>query len=111
MGHGIGDTPMERTVLCYLEGRGNQWEGICLDFDIAVQGGSQEEVKELLQAAITDYLNYVFTLPESERPQLLNRKAPLVDRLRFAYHALRVALFSGRGGDKARHEYLLPCAA
>lgn len=102
---------MRRTLACYAEGKGNQYEAICLDLDIAIQGSSFTEVYEGLDAAIADYLEYVATLPAEEQKTLLNRRAPLVDRLRFVWHALLISLFHDGRNGKTRHEFLLPHAA
>ena len=83
---------MERTITCYAEGSGDQWEAICLDFDIAVQGGSFDEVYRGLQDSVALYLEHVSTLPEADRRRLLARRAPLRERLKFAYHAFRTGL-------------------
>ena len=45
-----------RSLRCYAEGRDGDWEAICLDLDIAVQGSSFEEVFRSLQEAISLYL-------------------------------------------------------
>ena len=35
---------MRKLLRCYAERHHGQWEAFCLDFDIAVQGSSFEEV-------------------------------------------------------------------
>ncbi|MGQ0675964.1 MAG: hypothetical protein ACT4N4_07765 [Rhodospirillales bacterium] len=102
---------MERTITCYAEGSGDRWEAICLDFDIAVQGGSFDDVYRGLRDSIALYLDHVATLPEADRRRLLARRAPLAERMKFAYHAFRTGLGFNGGGGKQRHEFLLPCAA
>jgi len=102
---------MERTITCYAEGSGSQWEAVCLDFDIAVQGGSFEEVYRGLQESVALYLEHLATLPEADRRRLMARRAPLGERLKFAYHAVRTGLGLNGAGGKQRHEFLLPCAA
>jgi predicted RNase H-like HicB family nuclease len=51
-----------RSLHCYAEGRNGDWEAICLDLDIAVQGGSFEEVFGSLREAISLYLESVADL-------------------------------------------------
>jgi hypothetical protein len=46
---------MSRTVLCFAQGREGRWEGICLDYDIAVAGRSFEEVRAVLTEAVRTY--------------------------------------------------------
>lgn len=96
------------TLRCYAEGRDDRWEALCLDLDIAVQGSSFEDVDKALREAVCDYVEYVSTLPEEDQKRLLNRKAPLRDRLRFLWYAL-LATINHDGGDTSRHEFMTPC--
>lgn len=98
-----------RTLHCYAEGRDGDWEAICLDLDIAVQGGSFEEVFRSLQQAISLYLETVTDLPPQEQRALLHRPAPFPVRLKFLTHALR-GLFAGSDGDRQRHQFTMPLA-
>lgn len=43
-------------LLCYAEGSGNAWEGICLDFDLVVQGTSAQDVMNKLEVAIKEII-------------------------------------------------------
>jgi predicted RNase H-like HicB family nuclease len=99
-----------RTLHCYAEGRNGEWEAICLDLDIALQGRSFEEVFASLQEAIALYLETVAALPPEERGTLLYRSAPLSVRLKFLTHAVR-GLFSDDGGHHQRHQFTMPLAA
>jgi predicted RNase H-like HicB family nuclease len=99
-----------KTLRCYAEGRDGDWEASCLDLDIAVQGGSFEEVFASLQEAISLYLETVADLPPNERTSLLDRPAPLNIRLKFLTHALR-GLFGGSAGDRQWHQFTMPLAA
>ena len=99
-----------RSLRCYAEGRDGDWEALCLDLDIAVQGRSFEEVFSSLQEAISLYLESVADLPPEERRDLLHRPAPFPVRFRFLAHALR-GLFPGSDGDRQRHQFTMPLAA
>jgi hypothetical protein len=99
-----------RTLHCYAEGRDGDWEAICLDLDIAVQGRSFEEVFGSLREAISLYLRTVADLPTDERPALLRRQAPFTVRLKFLAHATR-GLFADSYGDRQRHQFTMPLAA
>ena len=99
-----------RTLHCYAEGRDGEWEAICLDLDIAVQGRSFEEVFAALRDAIALYLETVADLRPQERRSLLYRNAPLAVRLKFVLHAVR-GLFSDRDGHSQRHQFTVPLAA
>jgi predicted RNase H-like HicB family nuclease len=99
-----------RTLHCYAEGRDGDWEAICLDLDIAVQGRSFEEVFGSLQEAISLYLGSVANLPADQRPGLLRRPAPFIVRLKFLARAAR-GLFADSEGDRQRHQFTMPLAA
>ena len=64
------------TFRCYAYGNGDRWHGICTDLDIAVDGGSYQEVKSSLGICIKMYLESISELPEGERRRLLVRRAP-----------------------------------
>ena len=99
-----------RSLRCYAEGRDGEWEAICLDLDIAVQGSSFEEVFSSLQQAISLYLASVTDLPPQEQRALLHRPAPFPVRFKFLTHALR-GLFADSDGDRRRHQFTMPLAA
>lgn len=96
-------------VHCYAEGQPGKWEAVCLDFDLAVQGGSFEEVYGSLSRSIDLYVEYVSTLPRKERAAFLARRAPLSLRLRFLWYAFRDLLSYGGAGGKQRAEYTATC--
>ena len=75
---------MNNTATCYAWGRPGEWEAICVDFDLAAQGESLEEVRREISDAIETYVSYVAELPEPERTRLLRRKAPLGLRVKLA---------------------------
>ena len=100
-----------RTLRCYAEGRGDQWEAVCLDLDIAVQGDSFEAVFGDMNEAIVLYLETLQDLPEADRVRLMGRHAPLNLQLKFLWYAVLAALPATRPSDKARAEFLVPCPA
>lgn len=73
-----------RKPTCYAWGKPGDWEALCVDYDLAAQGSSFEEVRRELADAVDTFLDYVFDLPESERRQFLKRKAPLRLRVRLS---------------------------
>ncbi len=99
-----------RVLHGYAEGRDGEWEAICLDLDIAVQGTSFEEVFRSLNDAVSLYLESVGDLPEGERTDLLDRPAPLSVRFRFLVHVVR-SLLGERTETGYRHHFTMPCAA
>ena len=57
---------MAKKILCYAEGGNGEWEALCLNFDLAVQGASLEDVRHDLEEGL--YLDYVRTCrPRSGR--------------------------------------------
>lgn len=106
---GVRETPI-RTLHCYASGRDGDWEGICLDLDIAVQGGSFDEVRRSLHEAVSLYLEAVAALPEGQQGHLLHRSAPLGVRLKFLGYALR-SLAHLNSSDRYHHQFTMPLAA
>ena len=103
---------MRKILYCYAEGKGDRWEAICLDLDLAVQGRSLAEVRSSLNQAIVDYLEYVATLPQDEQSAFLSRRVPLGLRLRMIWVLLRTALSRTRVDDgHNRSGFVLDCHA
>lgn len=100
-----------RKVTCYAWGVPGDWEALCVDFDLAAQGKSLEEVRRELGDAIETYLEYIDEMPENERTRFLNRKAPLGLRLRLAFlcrvFALRDSLKLRASGGTIRTGFVL----
>ena len=101
---------MPKVLRCYAEGRNDEWEAICLDLDIAVQGNSFVDVFRSLDEAIALYLESVGEVPASERAHLLDRPAPLSVRFQFFWHVLG-SLFHDKGEGRQRHHFTMPRAA
>jgi hypothetical protein len=99
-----------RTLHCYAEGRDGDWEAICLDLDIAVQGRSFDEVFHSLSKAVALHLETVASLPVEEQKHLLHRPAPLSVRLGFLARSIR-ALFRRDPPDRYHHQFTMPAAA
>jgi len=102
---------MRRLLRCYAQRHGGKWEAFCVDFDLAVQGDTFEEVYHGLSHAVVDYVARVHELPEEDQRRLLRRSAPLWSRIVFVAALLSSALRSRGGDDDERHGYTLPCAA
>ncbi len=101
---------MHRVLRCFAEGRPGDWEAICLDLDIAVQGESFEEVYSSLNEAVTQYFEAVQELPEDQRSRLLHRSVPLSVRLKYLKTMLGSA-FRDRGNNDSHHQFTMPAAA
>lgn len=103
---------MARTLWCVIEGRGARWEAVCLDLDISVAGTSFDEAKRDLEVAVRQYVLAAQEESPVDRDRLLNRKAPLMVRLRALYQLVRAVLMRGSSerGD-AGGTVLMPCPA
>ena len=78
---------MIRHLRCYAYGRGDAWEAICVDLDLAVTGHSLADVKARLSQAIESYVrDAIAESPEVAR-RLLYRSAPWYVRARHALGA------------------------
>ena len=102
---------MNKAIWCYAEGRPGDWEAVCLDFDLAVQGGSFDEVYRELNESISMYLEYIRSLPEDERARFLGRRIPFALRLRFILALLVSTLLKNSGNDRDCAGFLLHCQA
>src|SRR5215470_16187551 len=101
---------MRDNLQCFAAGHGDRWEAICLDLDLAVQGGSFEEVRQSLGVAIEMYVERATEAPEPTRSQLLNRKAPFFVRLIWALRLFRSTVFSP-AGHEGPIGFAAPCHA
>jgi hypothetical protein len=95
-----------RAVRCFAEGRDGQWEAVCLDFDLSVQGGSFTDVYARLNDQIALYLEEVASLPMAERRRFWRRKVPFTVALVMLAKMARLAIAAPRG--RAVHEYSMP---
>ena len=107
--YGTGKMDAPRTLHCYAFGRDGEWEAICLDLDIAVQGESFESVFRSLREAIELYLASLRDLPEADQQRLLHRPAPLPVRLKFLWQTVS-GVMSGQS-DRFHHQFTMPLAA
>jgi len=83
----------DKFLLCVAHRHGMEWEAICLDLDIAVQGRSFEEVQNGLNEAVSSYIEDALKEPEPTRSQLLSRRAPLFVRIAWLWRFIIPAIF------------------
>ncbi len=102
---------MNRTLLCIAHGNANDWEGICLDLDISVQGTSFEDVLQALEDSIAVYVEFAMEQEGAERDRLLSRKAPLTVRLSFLWQILKTTLSGRPDNGEQLSQFTLPAAA
>lgn len=102
----------QRNLMCFARGRGDDWEAICIDLDIAVQGVSFDEVKDTLNEAVLTYVEDAIKEGPEVAKKLLNRRAPLYVRIRHSMSYFFHFLFRRRnGGNDLRAGFEIPCHA
>ena len=101
---------MRKVLRCYAEGLNGDWEALCLDLDIAVQGSSFEEVFSGLNEAVHVYVGSALELSDSDARRLLDRPAPLHLRFQFFWRSL-MDVFNSKGNGWLRASFTLPCTA
>ena len=109
---------MERPLIGIAKGREGHWEAVNLDFDLAVQGRTFDEVERLLKEAVETYIEDAMREDEDTRRRLLSRRAPLGVTLSWLGAVILAALFgtSNRGVNdrkvsSATVPFALPCHA
>lgn len=102
-----------RELICIAKGRGDAWEAICLDFDIAVSGDSFPAVKDSLYEAISTYIEDAMAERPEIRDRLLSRRTPFLARLSWTWPFFVAALFGARSKTPAQAtvEFAVPCPA
>jgi len=69
---------------CYGKKDGDQWIAACIDIDLVAQADTFEEARIKLNEQIKSYVYDALVGEDKEyASQLLRRKAPLIDRIRF----------------------------
>jgi hypothetical protein len=91
MARGPWERDEMRTLLCFARGHEGSWEGLCVDYDIAVQGASFGQVQADLAAAIADYVEAAMGEDQATSAKLLARRAPLRVRLMWTARILWTA--------------------
>lgn len=103
--------PEQLVVRCYAVKEQGSWVAVCVDFSLAAQGDSFDEVKQKLDLQIREYVYDALAGEDHEHAgYLLSRKAPLRFRFQYALRAglSRVARLAGRRRGMIRFEGTLP---
>jgi hypothetical protein len=69
-----------------------QWVGVCLNFGLAAQADTFDELCHKLHEQIRDYISEAFGQDSAHRDYLLSRRAPLRDYLVYAWIDLKITL-------------------
>jgi len=75
--------PPISSFLAFVERNGSNWEAVCLDFDLAVQGRSYDEAIAKLRDQVLLFLDGLDDLPPADQERLLRRRVPLHLQLRW----------------------------
>jgi predicted RNase H-like HicB family nuclease len=88
--------PSQLILKCYAERDSGVWVAVCLDFNLAAQGESFDEVKAKIEAMIDEYV-YDALVGEDKAyaDQLLTRRAPIPVWLRYYFLKLKHTIFNG----------------
>lgn len=99
------------SVVCYAHGKPGDWEGVCIDFDLAVQGRSFVEVQRLLEEAVHEYVAAAQEEAPAIRDRLLARRAPLSVSMAWTLRVLISSLRHRRDDDDNSASFPVACAA
>ena len=98
-------------LYCVARNRGAMWEAFCLDFDLAVQGRTFEEVRQHLSHAVMEYVAEADQHDAQVRDRLLSRKAPLSVRALWRWRLALAAIFGGGDNEKFAYGFPVSCHA
>lgn len=101
----------EKRLVCYAHGRGDKFEAICIDLDLAVHGRSLIEVQQLLNQALDSYIEDARKEGSEAAERLLNRRAPFLVRAQYQIGFLVHSLLRGRSRGDYQANFELPCPA
>lgn len=100
-----------RRLQCFAFGRGDHFEAICVDLDIAVTGTSFQEVFELLNHAIGTYIEDALKEDPVTAGQLLNRRAPWHVRVWHRLHFTAHLFLNRRRKERQEASFDFACPA
>jgi hypothetical protein len=98
-GYKTMQTPLNHKLHCYAIKEGNQWTACCLDFTLAAQADSFEHAKAELETIIKEYVYDAVEGSQKEyQEQLLKRKAPYSEWVKYYYYAALHKLLKTKDG-------------
>jgi len=91
--------PSELLVKCYASHEGECWQAFCLDFALAAQADTLPEAKAKLEEMIKEYVYDALIGEDKEySEQLINRKAPLLEWLKFYWLVAKSRILNVKDG-------------
>ncbi len=77
---------------CYVEKTEAEWVASCLDLCLAAQADSMEEAKNKLHQMITLYLEEAFGEDKEYIDQLIPRRAPASEWIKYYFFSIRFSI-------------------
>ena len=105
----MADIPISNLVLrCYgHKTKADKWYGVCIDLNIAAEASTPDQLKKKLNDQINSYIDAVLDTDDHDSiPELLSRKAPIQDRLK--YHSIKSVISIRKLKDKLIFKELIP---
>lgn len=69
---------------CYLKKADDQFVAVCVDLCLAAQADTPDQARQMLISQIESYVEEALTIDREFADELLNRKAPLYQRIEYA---------------------------
>jgi len=92
----------DKLLRCYAEKSDGLWIAVCIDLSLAAQADTMVEAKQKLHGQIVDYVQEAVTVDRQHAYQLLNRKAPLSQILRYHWIKLMCYIHSKKNGNDTK---------
>jgi len=101
-------SPDKLVLRCYGHKiKAGKWFGLCLNFNIAIEADTQEQLKLKMNHALTSYIETVLDTNDiTSIPELLTRRAPLKDWL--IYYKIKLTVFISNFPDNFTFKEALP---
>lgn len=101
--------PKQTILRCYAEKKDNIWQAFCIDLNLAVQGETRDEVRTKLHQQIVSYLYDALEGEDKEyAAQLLNRKAPIGFRIKYAFYKILMNFYKAKDGINHIFNEIIP---
>jgi hypothetical protein len=103
--------PQDLILRCYAEKKGEIWQAICLDLNLAAQGDDLEDVKSRLKGMVDSYVYDALAGDDQEyADQLLARKAPFGFWVKYYWYKIGNRANSAKNGLHSLFHTKLPMA-
>lgn len=93
---------------CYIKKAGSQFVAVCVDLCLAAQADTQEQARKMLLSQIESYVEEALTIDREFADELLNRKAPLYQRMEYQVIKAGYKLHLFKSGIAQAFKTILP---